>query len=154
MPALATITVGVLSEKSGVDIKTIHAYQRLGLVPRPRRVAGHLLLYRIEDIGRLIFIRRALELGFSLDAVRELLGLARTKPKGCADIHEIAGRHLADLRRRIADLARMEEALAPLVESCPRQGGLAACPVINTLARPGPAQAQEAGPDAGEAARA
>src|SRR5262249_56644441 len=105
------------------------AYQRLGLVPKPQRVANELLLYRTDDIERVVFIRRAIALGFSVEAVRELLGLAGKKPKACADVHAIASRHLADIRRRRAELAQMERALVPLVESCPRRGGLAACPL-------------------------
>ena len=136
MPALATITIDVLAMKSGVDTETIHSYQRSGLVPKPRRVANDLLLYRIDDVERLIFIRRAMGLGFSVEAVRELLGLSAKKPKACADVHEIANRHLADVRRRMADLARMESALAPMVESCPRRGGLATCPILNSLSHP------------------
>jgi len=136
MPALATITIDVLAKKSGVDIETIHAYQRSGLVPKPQRVPNDLLLYRTDDIERLVFIRRAIGLGFSVEAVRELLGLASKKLKACADVHEIASRHLADIRRRMTELARMESALAPLVESCPRHGGLDACPILNSLSHP------------------
>ena len=136
MPALATITIEVLAERSGVDREAILAFQRHGLVPKPRRVAGGLLLYRTEDVERLIFIRRSAELGFSIDSVRELSGLADSKPKGCADVYDIASRHLSDVRRRIADLERLEGALAPLVESCPRHGGLEACPILTSLAHP------------------
>jgi DNA-binding transcriptional MerR regulator len=133
MPALATITLDVLAAKSGVDTATLLSYQRLGLVPKPQRVANELLLYRTDDVERVVFIRRAIALGFSVEAVRELLGLAGKKPKACADVHEIASRHLADIRRRRAELAQMERALAPLVDSCPRRGGLAACPIMSSL---------------------
>jgi MerR family transcriptional regulator, mercuric resistance operon regulatory protein len=138
MPALATITMDVLAKRSGFDAQAILAYQRQGLLPKPQRVSGGLLLYRVEDVERLSFIRRALELGFSVDAVRELLGLASRKPKACADVHDIASRHLADVRRRIAELARLESMLAPLVESCTRSGGLDDCPILSSLAHPGP----------------
>lgn len=133
MPSLATISLDALSEKSGVDVKTIRAYERGGLLPKPRRVAGNILLYRTDDIERLNFIKHALALGFSVEAVRELLGLPGRKPPGCAAIHEIAERHLANLRRRIAELTRMESVLAPLVGSCARQGGSAECPILATF---------------------
>jgi DNA-binding transcriptional MerR regulator len=136
MPALATITIEVLAERSGVDREAILAFQRQGLVPKPRRIAGGLLLYRTEDVERLVFIRRAVELGFSIDSVRELSGLADRKPKGCDDIYDIASRHLRDVRRRISELERLESALAPLVESCPRRGGLEVCPILTSLAHP------------------
>ena len=134
MPALATITIEVLAERSGFDAQTILVYQRQGLLPKPQRVAGGLLLYRVEDVERLGFIRRALELGFSVGAVRELLSFASRKSKPCTDVHDIASRHLADVRRRIAELMRLEHALAPLVESCAGGGEREACPILSSLA--------------------
>jgi MerR family mercuric resistance operon transcriptional regulator len=106
MPGLATITVGVLSDKSGVDADTIRIYQRLGLLPKPRTVAGNLLLYRVEDIDRLIFIRRARDLGFSFEAITEMLELAQKRQKNCAQIHEVADRHLADIQHQAVWRAR------------------------------------------------
>jgi MerR family transcriptional regulator, mercuric resistance operon regulatory protein len=139
MPALATITAGVLAEKSGTDIDVIRSYQRLGLLPRPSRVGGGLLLYRREDIDRVLFVRRALSLGFSHDAVRELLALVDDKrSKKCGDVYAIVRRHLEDVRSRIADLVRMEQALAPLVDDCRPETSVAECPVLRALAaRPG-----------------
>jgi len=134
MPALATITIEVLAERSGFDAQTILVYQRQGLLPKPQRVAAGLLLYRVEDVERLGFIRRALELGFSVGAVRELLSFGSRKSKACADVHDIASRHLADVRRRIAELMRLEHALAPLVESCAGGGAREACPILSSLA--------------------
>jgi MerR family copper efflux transcriptional regulator len=147
MPALATITIEVLAERSGVDREAILAFQRQGLVPKPRRIAGGLLLYRTGDVERLVFIRRAVELGFTIDSVRELSGLADRKPKGCADVYDIASRHLRDVRRRITELERLESALAPLVESCTRQGGLETCPILSSLGQPGPRQEAMAASD-------
>src|SRR5262245_24034727 len=136
MPALATITIEVLAERSGVDREAILSYQRQGLVPKPRRVAGGLLLYSTEDVERLLFVRRAVELGFSLESVRELSGLAARKPQACADVHDIASRHLSEVRRRIAELERLERLLVPLIECCSRRGGLEACPILSSLSHP------------------
>jgi MerR family mercuric resistance operon transcriptional regulator len=134
MPALATITVDVLSEKAGVDTSAIEAFEQLGLIARPRRKGG-LRLYSPDDVHRLIFIRRAQELGFLLDTIGELLRLA-SKPSACGDLHEIAERHLADIRRRRSDLERIEKVLAPLVSSCPRKGGVSGCPIVSALSHP------------------
>ena len=135
MTALATITVGVLSKMSGVKLDTIRSYTRMGLLPKPRKAAGF-LLYRTEDVGRLTFIRRAVGLGFGLDAVRDMLGVDGARPRGCGDVHAIAARHLADIRQRQTELAHMEKALAPLVLACPQKGGAAACPIVNSLSHP------------------
>ena len=134
MPALATITAGVLAEKSNTDIDVIRSYQRLGLLPRPSRVGGGLLLYRREDIDRVLFVRRALSLGFSHDVVRELLALAGKRSKKCGDVYAIAQRHLEDIRSRIADLMRMEQALAPLLDDCQPETSVTDCPILRALA--------------------
>ena len=136
MSALATIALGALAEQAGVDVATIHAYERLGLIPKPRRVAGGLQLYRTTDIARVTFIRRTQELGFSLRAIGELLDMTDRPSSTCGDVHEVAQRHLLDIRRRRDDLARLEAMLAPLVSACPRQGSVDLCPIVNALSRP------------------
>jgi MerR family mercuric resistance operon transcriptional regulator len=134
MPALATITIDVLSQQSGIDIATIHSYERLGLVPRPRRIAGNLLLYSVDVVSVAVFVQRALGLGFSPQAVRDLLRLANATATGCADIHALAQRHLEDVKRRIAELKSMEEALTPLVACCSPDLPTEDCPVLQALA--------------------
>ncbi|MDI1286357.1 MAG: MerR family transcriptional regulator, partial [Reyranella sp.] len=66
MSALATIALGALAEQAGVDVATVRAYERLGLISKSRRAIGGLQLYRVADITRVTFIRRTQELGFSL----------------------------------------------------------------------------------------
>jgi len=136
MSALATITVGALAEQAGVDIATIVHCERLGLIDKPRRTVGGLRLYRTTDVARLTFIRRAKELGFSTETIRELLVMTGTGPQTCSNVHDIAERHLLDIRRRLADLARLEGALAPLVSACSQTGSGAQCPIVNALSHP------------------
>lgn len=136
MPALATLPIAALAERSGVDIATLTTYGQLGLLSKPRRLADGLILYPADEGTRITFIKRSLELGFSPAAVREMLGIRRGKPLRCADIYAIAERRLAEIRQRLVDLRRMELELAPLVESCPRQGALANCSIVNALSHP------------------
>jgi MerR family mercuric resistance operon transcriptional regulator len=136
MSALATITVGALAEQAGVDIATIVHCERLGLIDKPRRTVGGLRLYRTTDVARLTFIRRAKELGFSTETIRELLVMTGTGPQTCSNVHDIAERHLLDIRRRLADLARLEGALAPLVSACSQTGSGTQCPIVNALSHP------------------
>jgi MerR family mercuric resistance operon transcriptional regulator len=136
MSALATIAVGALAQQAGVDIATIHFYERLGLIDKPRRAAGGLQLYRTTDIARVTFIRRTQELGFSTEAIRELLGMTEKGRHTCGDVHEVAERHLLDIRQRLEDLARLESMLAPLVGACPQTGSAAHCPILNALSHP------------------
>jgi len=136
MPALATITIDALAEQAGVDIATILYCQRLGLIDKPRRTVGGLMLYRTDDVSRLTFVRRTKELGFSMDAIRELLGMGGNGLHTCSNVHDVAERHLVDIRRRLADLARLESVLAPLVSACPKTGSAAQCPIVNALSHP------------------
>ena len=136
MSALATITIGALAEQAGVDITTIIHCERLGLIDKPRRTVGGLKLYRTSDVARITFIRRTKELGFSTEAIRELLGMGGNGPQTCGSIHDVAERHLLDIRRRLADLARLESVLAPLVSACPQTGTAAQCPIVNALSHP------------------
>ena len=140
MPALATITLDVLSRQSGIDVDTIHSYERMGLVPKPCRVAGNLLLYRTDDISGVVFVQRALGLGFSPQAVRELLRLSGQGSASCVEVHSLARRHLADIKRRIVELKTMERALAPLVANCAPELPREHCPIIQALA-PSPRRA-------------
>jgi DNA-binding transcriptional MerR regulator len=136
MPALPTLAIAALAERSGVDTATLDTYRQLGLLSKPRRLANGLILYPADEATRITFIRRSLELGFSPEAVREMLGIGRGRPLRCEDIFAIAERRLVDIRQRLSDLRRMEQALAPLVESCPRHGGLANCNIVNALSHP------------------
>ncbi len=138
MPALATLSLAVLADKSGVDTDTIRSYDRLGLISRPRRAPNGMQLYPADEAERVTFIRRSLELGFPVLSIREMLGIGRKKSLSCSDIYAIAERQLSDIRRRVADLKCMEAALAPLVEACPRGGGLGNCTIVNALSQPSP----------------
>ncbi len=138
MPALATLSLAALAGKSGVDLDTLRSYDRLGLISRSRRTAGGLKLYPADEVERVTFIRRSLELGFPVPSIREMLGIGRKKSLSCNDIYAIAERQLSDIRRRLADLKGMEAALAPLVDSCPRDGGLSNCTIVGALSRPSP----------------
>jgi MerR family mercuric resistance operon transcriptional regulator len=136
MPEREQFPIGILSERSGVNIETIRYYERADLLPKPQRSAAGYRLYRTIDSDRLCFIRRARDLGFSLDEVRRLLDLADQKSRSCRRVHDIAVEHLAEVRAKIGDLRRMERVLATLVKAC-TQGTMPACPLLETLAQSG-----------------
>jgi MerR family mercuric resistance operon transcriptional regulator len=96
----------------------------------PRR--GRYRSYSGEDVGRLGFVRRARELGFTLDEVRALLGLAGGGQASCAEVRTLAASHLTDIRSRIADLKRMERVLTASVLACDA-GKDPGCPLIQAL---------------------
>jgi MerR family mercuric resistance operon transcriptional regulator len=127
--------IGALSSHTGCNIETIRYYERVGLLPKPAR-RGNYRQYASEDADRLTFIRRARELGFTLDEIRALLDLSLGGPGTCAQAREIAAAHLAEVKRRVSDLKRMERVLAETVSAC-STGEHAGCPLIETLSRPG-----------------
>lgn len=128
------IPIGELSRRTGCNIETIRYYERIGLMPIPPR-RGRYRSYGPEDVGRLGFVRRARELGFTLDEVRALLGLAAGGQTSCAEARDLAAAHLQDVRTRIADLRRMERVLAETVSACDA-GMDSCCPLITTLSKP------------------
>lgn len=128
------IAIGELSQRTGCNIETIRYYERIGLIPAPPR-RGRYRSYGPEDVGRLGFIRRARELGFTLDEVRALLRLAADGQASCANARELAAAHLDDVRTRIADLKRMECILAGTVRACDAGSGTG-CPLIAALSKP------------------
>jgi MerR family mercuric resistance operon transcriptional regulator len=132
------IAIGALSRRTGCNIETIRYYERIGLLPTPAR-RGRYRCYGSEDVGRLVFVRRARELGFTLDEVRALLKLAAGGQGACAKVREIAASHLAGVKAKIADLQAMERALTDAVCRCDA-GEVPGCPLIGALASH-PAQA-------------
>lgn len=129
------IAIGELSRRTGCNIETIRYYERVGLLPAPARRSRY-RHYGAEDVGRLAFVRRARGLGFTLDEVRALLGLAAGGGGACAEVREIAATHLAEVRAKLADLRAMERALADAVRRCDA-GETPGCPLIGVLSAAG-----------------
>jgi MerR family mercuric resistance operon transcriptional regulator len=126
------LAIGELSRRTGVNIETIRYYERIGLLAMPIRSNGGYRLYGPADVQRLTFIRRSRELGFSLDEIRTLLDLARGE-KSCEHVRAITLHHAAEVRRKIADLERLERALAAMAALCDTAPP-DRCPIIDALA--------------------
>ncbi|MGH6943356.1 MAG: MerR family transcriptional regulator [Geminicoccaceae bacterium] len=131
MSARRDLGIGELSRRTGVNVETVRYYERIGLVPPPPRTEGGHRLYPGGHLKRLSFIRRSRELGFTLDEIRNLLSLV-DGGYTCGDVRSAALAHLAGIRRKIADLRRMERTLAETAARC--EGGDApGCPIIEAL---------------------
>lgn len=133
-------TIGLLAHRSGVHLETIRYYERVGLLDPPARTAAGHRRYGAAAVARLRFIRRARALGFPLDDVRDLLRLSarpagRSSAEACGEAEMIAARQLEAVRRRRAELQKVEAALAETVAGC-RSGGQGACPLIDALGGP------------------
>jgi MerR family mercuric resistance operon transcriptional regulator len=130
------LTIGSLSRQTGVNIETIRYYERIGLLPAPPRSPGRHRIYDDNHQRRLIFIRRSRSLGFSLDATRDLLGLARGHGLNCAEVKDLTEVHIADIRAKIRDLRRLDRILNDLAARC-RGANVPDCPILEALGVPG-----------------
>lgn len=131
--------IGALSRRTGVQVETIRYYERIGVLPAPPRSAGGHRQYREQDLRRLAFIRRARELGFSLDEVRSLLSLA-DGADSCRQARAVAQSHLEATEARLADLQRLAASLRELTRRCDEQGEPGRCPLIDDLFAAGGAE--------------
>ena len=128
---MAGFAIGELSRLCGCNIETIRYYERIGLLPLPAR-RGRYREYGADDARRLAFVRRARELGFTLDEVRALLRLAIGADDACAEARSLAALHLAEVKSKITDLRAMQKVLADAVRRCDA-GEAAGCPLIEAL---------------------
>lgn len=130
--ASAGYGIGTLSRRTGVNIETIRYYERIGIMPEPPRSTGGQRIYETSHRRRLTFVRRSRELGFSLDEIRALLGLVDGGAYTCGEVHEMTLAHIADIRRKIADLRRMEQVLKDMAAKC-EGGDVPECPILDAL---------------------
>ena len=137
MPAIAPATIAELARKSGVDVESIRLYERIGLLPEPRRRRSRSgdAAYHQEHLDRLFFIRRARDLGFSFADIAELAGIGGGL-QTCNDVYQIVERHRANLRQQVEELAQRESALKDLADMCAKRGARSDCAILALLSRP------------------
>jgi MerR family transcriptional regulator, mercuric resistance operon regulatory protein len=126
------LPIGALSKRTGCNIETIRYYEKIGLLAAPIRSEGGHRMYGTGHLMRLTFIRRARDLGFTLDEVRALLRLADERDRPCGEARDVAASHLVDVRAKIADLKKMARVLTETVARC-ADGTLPECPLIEVL---------------------
>jgi len=123
--------IGELARRVGVGVETIRYYHRVGLLPTPKRPYGGTRQYDADAQRRLIFIRRAQRLGFSLEEINALLQLPR---HDCAHVQQAVSGKLELVRDKIADLQRMESVLADALVLCQARQPHETCPIIEAFA--------------------
>lgn len=124
--------IGELAKATGTKVETIRYYERIGLLPEPARTTGNYRAYAPDHLARLSFIRRARDLGFSIEQVRALLALSRQGERSCEAVDAIAREHLAEVERKITDLEALRRELAEVIAQCGR-GTIAGCRIIEAL---------------------
>jgi len=128
----APLSRGELAKRSGCNLETIRFYEKIGLLHPPARSPGGHRRYSMDDQRRLRFIRRGRELGLSIDEIRSLLSLSDSKTYTCGEIHDLTLEHISTIRKKIADLARLEHTLVNISEQCSGDA-VPDCPVIDAL---------------------
>lgn len=124
--------IGELAAANGVSAKMVRHYESIGLLPRPARRDSGYRDYGTADLHRLRFVRRARDLGFSVEQMRELLRLWADRSRTSAKVKELALRHVAELERRAQALAEMAGALRNLSDAC-HGDDRPDCPIIEDL---------------------
>ncbi|MBL8583013.1 MAG: helix-turn-helix domain-containing protein [Rhizobiaceae bacterium] len=127
------LTIGDLSRDTGVKVPTIRYYEQMGLMAEAERSEGNQRRYESRDRERLCFIKHARDLGFTIEAIRELLALNAHPESPCADAHDIADRQLQMVRDKIAKLRLLEKELDRITTRCDGDH-VKDCYVIESLA--------------------
>lgn len=127
------ITIGEAAERSGVSAKRIRHYESIALIDPAERSAGGYRLYEARQVEELGFIRRARDLGFSIEQITDLLALWRDRERSSADVKRLAQQHVEALEARIEELQAMAGALKHLARTC-HGDDRPDCPIIEGLA--------------------
>jgi Cu(I)-responsive transcriptional regulator len=128
----AAVNIGTAARRSGITVKMIRYYESIGLMAPADRSAGNYRTYGHRDINRLEFIKRARDLGFALEEIRQLLALWDDSGRASAEVKGLVTTHIAALDARIAALKSMRRTLAHLAERCDGNDR-PDCPIIDDL---------------------
>lgn len=129
------MNIGDAAAASGVSAKMIRYYEQNGLIPPASRTESGYRTYSGQDVHMLRFVRRARDLGFSVDAIGDLLDLWRDQSRQSADVKQLALEHVRSLRQKIGELEAMADTLEDLAANCSGDHR-PDCPILNDLERP------------------
>ncbi|MFF0637563.1 MerR family transcriptional regulator [Nocardia sp. NPDC004151] len=124
---------GELAALAGVNAQTLRYYERRGLLTPPPRSPSGYRSYPDDAVTTVRFVKRAQDLGFSLDEIEELLHLAAGGPDDCDSARTLAPERVTQLADRIADLQRMQRSLTELISTCERPRAQRSCPILTSL---------------------
>jgi len=133
-----TFLIGELARRAALSIDAIRFYERRKLLPQAFRSAGRFRLYTTVDIERLRFVQRMQRLGFSLEEIKQLIGIRADKEHACAAVRQFLKTKLDDVRTKIRELQQLETELTADLGKCNRalkkeRGRTCACPVLDEM---------------------
>lgn len=144
----ARLSIGLVARRTGATVPTVRYYEEIGLLPAASRTPSGQRSYDEATVRRLVFIRRCRDFGFSIDQVRELVGLVDEPERPCVEVRDIAASHLQQVRRKLDELRELETSLSAIVCGCDDvcAGGAAVdCTILEDLAVPGDGPASAPG---------
>ena len=124
--------IGAAAEQAGVNVQTLRYYERRGLLPRPPRRTSGYREFPDEAVRVVRFVKRAQDLGFTLDEIEELLKLRNDRRRDRGRIRTVARTRVREIEGKIAELQAMKQALSHLIHCC-ENGGTLECPIIEAL---------------------
>lgn len=129
------MNTGELARKAGLNKETIRFYEKKGLLPEPRRSSGGYRQFSQDDLERILFIKNAKGLGFSLTEIGELLSIADGEIIDCLEVRSIAEKKLDFVESRIKGLMELKKALFELINQCRKSSKITYCPIIESLSK-------------------
>jgi MerR family mercuric resistance operon transcriptional regulator len=127
------LTTAKVAREGGVNTETIRYYERYGLLPKPPRTPSGYRVFSADSVQRLRFIRRAQELGFTLNEIKELLAIKVRRGSSCADVRRKAEAKIADVDAKIRHLQAIREALREITATCSGIGPVTNCSILEAL---------------------
>lgn len=130
------LTIGDVAARAGVNIQTLRYYERRGILPRARRSAAGYRLYPPDTVRLIRFIKRAQELGFTLEEIEELITLRSNSSRKRDQARALAAKKMRDIDEKLARLQAMRSALYTLQEDCECGRETLVCPILEALEHP------------------
>lgn len=132
------MNIGQVSKRAGLNSRTIRFYESIGLVGAPERASSGYRDYSEKDVHRLRFVASARALGFSVEEIRQLLALYDDRERSSSDVKHLVLQHVAEIDRKMTELAAMRRTLQTLAEGC-HGDARPDCPILDELSSDRPA---------------
>ncbi len=127
------LTTGGLARKTGVKIDTVRYYEKRGLIPKPARKDSGYRMFKEDAVKRIVFIKHAQEIGFSLQEIEELLFLRVSSKTTCREVKKRTEAKIAEVEGKILNLQRIKRALQKMTDICRTNKRIGDCPILDML---------------------